>query len=236
MKSIITVFLFALLICGCSKKQTEKIGQNDSFQDTQIILNEEPKEKAFCYVNSKEGLRIRNKPGTDGEKIGSLKNKEKIEIIEKDTNIVEIDGIKSNWIKICTEDNVTGYVFGGYLESTLEDIETIQFAEGNYIDETGKYNAVIKYLGNQEFNVSTNYPMFVSMGLEANVVKLQKIFSSELLRIDLDGRGGLYNPMAIKFNDDKQLVFQNDRYEELYNEDGTVEESEVHSTDILKKQ
>lgn len=70
----------------------------------------------FYAVNSFEGLRVRNKPSLQAEKIGLLKYQETVRCIKIEKESVTIDGIKSNWYKVkSTETNLEGYVFGGYL-------------------------------------------------------------------------------------------------------------------------
>jgi hypothetical protein len=68
------------------------------------------------YVNSQEGLRVRDKPDLDGEKLFLLENNQKVIIFKKDINNVTIDGITGNWLYIRTNNNEgQGWVFGGYL-------------------------------------------------------------------------------------------------------------------------
>lgn len=53
----------------------------------------------YLYVNSPEGLRIRNKPDLSANKIGILYDRMKVKIISVGEETT-IDGIKSNWIKV----------------------------------------------------------------------------------------------------------------------------------------
>lgn len=65
-------------------------------------------------VNSFEGLRVRNAPSLDAEKIGLLEYQETINVLLIDNKDVVIDGITSKWYKIKSE-KYEGYVFGDYL-------------------------------------------------------------------------------------------------------------------------
>ena len=104
MKRIIISLLF-LIICfnGWS---AEKININKILQQKQIT-------KLYA-VNSFEGLRVRNAPSLDAEKIGLLEYQETVNVLLIDNKDVVIDGITSKWYKIKSE-KYEGYVFGGYL-------------------------------------------------------------------------------------------------------------------------
>ena len=73
------------------------------------------------YVDSLEGLRVRDNPTLSGKRICGLVNASPVKIVEvgKET---EIDGIKDNWVKILIpayewkgDSPEYGWVFGGYL-------------------------------------------------------------------------------------------------------------------------
>ena len=104
MKRKITSLLF-LIICfnGWS---AEKVNINKILQQKQIT-------KLYA-VNSFEGLRVRNAPSLDAEKIGLLEYQETVNVLLIDNKDVVIDGITSKWYKIKSE-KYEGYVFGGYL-------------------------------------------------------------------------------------------------------------------------
>jgi hypothetical protein len=104
MKRIIISLLF-LIICfnGWS---AEKVNINKILQQKQIT-------KLYA-VNSFEGLRVRNAPSLDAEKIGLLEYQETVNVLLIDNKDVVIDGITSKWYKIKSE-KYEGYVFGGYL-------------------------------------------------------------------------------------------------------------------------
>lgn len=84
-------------------------------------------EKDKKYVNSKNGLNLREKPTIDSNIIITIPNREKLEIIKYNKEDI-INGIKGRWVKINSGENV-GWVFSGYLSNT-ENI--------NFVQETNK--------------------------------------------------------------------------------------------------
>ena len=234
MKKVIFLIIFVISISGYSKNNNEKIKQPDASQLSQPVQEEKAKEKEFRYVNSIDGLRIRNKPGRDGKKIGSLKNKEKIEVISETSLIQTIDEIKSNWLEIKTENDITGYVFGGFLEKDLETIDIIQNVGGEYKNKAGWLSVTIKYKGMQEFIVSVTVPFLFEPKTET--VRVNNIYKDELFYSSIDGRGGLGGSRTIKFDNDKNLIWKEDIYECDFDEDyNPINETETHNMEILEK-
>jgi len=76
-------------------------------------------------VNPDEGLRVRDIPDLQGNKIYLLPNKSLVEVIKTDDKSVNIDGINSNWKQI-KYNNITGWVFGGYLQKENSEDDIIQ--------------------------------------------------------------------------------------------------------------
>lgn len=81
-------------------------------------------------VNSFEGLRVRNAPSLDAEKIGLLEYQETVNVLLIDNKDVVIDGITSKWYKIKSE-KYEGYVFGGYLTPICSFREFIEKRNNN---------------------------------------------------------------------------------------------------------
>ena len=82
------------------------------------------------YINSREGLRIRNSDDLSSSKIGVLYDRMMVKVISVGKQVT-IDGIKSNWIKILlpiqtlkSGHNEYGWVFGGYLTDNPEPFST----------------------------------------------------------------------------------------------------------------
>jgi hypothetical protein len=63
-----------------------------------------------------ESLILREQPTIHSKKITSLFNGRALKVIDYEERIVKINRIASNWYKVSTFDNKTGYVFGGYLK------------------------------------------------------------------------------------------------------------------------
>lgn len=241
MKNAVILFLtvLILLVAGCSKKEEPKPAQDAQIQQDQKTVQqtkiEQPVERDFRFVNSKEGLRIRNKPGTDGEKIGSLKNKEKVEVIAETTVIEKFGLTKARWLEIKTENNLSGFVFGGYLEKSLDIIDIIQQIEGEYTTDAYKFRVVIEYQGNQQFLVSV-YSVFSSDEPAEKLVKVGDIYTEDLFYSGIDGRGGIGGARVIKFDKDKNLIWQEDIYECDFDDDlNPINERESHESGILTK-
>lgn len=81
-----------------------------------ICLHSCSKKEEFIYSNAQSGLRIRNLPDLNSEKIAIFPYKEKALILEKNSELVEIDGLTNYWYKIKYL-NYTGWVFGAYTSS-----------------------------------------------------------------------------------------------------------------------
>ncbi len=88
-------------------------GTNKYFKNQKLVNT--------MYVDSLEGLRVRNEPSLSAKRVCGLPNALPVKIIEvgKET---KIDGIKDNWVKILLpayewkgENPEYGWVFGGYL-------------------------------------------------------------------------------------------------------------------------
>jgi hypothetical protein len=65
------------------------------------------------YVNSPEGLRIRNLPSINGERIGLLENFTKVNVVKEDLNVHNINGTEGRWVYISTP--IEGWIFDGFL-------------------------------------------------------------------------------------------------------------------------
>jgi len=237
-KVFILLIVSSLFFISCSKKdnnQTNSTVTQETKTEKEEISTEikvEEKTKEYVYVNSVEGLRIRKNSDAESEKIGSLKNKEKVELISKGKIPVEIDGITSTWYEIKTEEGIQGFAFGGYLEYSLHNVEIIQEVEGDYWDEKNSNNITIKYNGNGIMLVTTNIPIFLE---SQKSIEVNQILHNNLFEYTQDGRGGLSENFTVKFNNNKELILQDDRYEliNMFEEDSY--ERENHETTVFIK-
>jgi hypothetical protein len=73
----------------------------------------------IMLVNATLGLRVRNSPSLNSDRIGLLNYLTEVRIIEEDSNIVNIDGIEGKWVLVHTN-NIEGWIFDGYL-ITIDD-------------------------------------------------------------------------------------------------------------------
>jgi hypothetical protein len=132
MKSFILLFLnvfFLLISCKEKRSQINETTLNEENNDqNQTIV--EAKEvntiidlyyNEIMYVSSPEGLRVRDKPNLDGEKLFLLEKNHEVIVLKKDVSNVVIDGIVGNWVHIKSNSNeAEGWVFGGYLSLSKE--------------------------------------------------------------------------------------------------------------------
>ena len=95
----------------------------------------------IMYVNSIEGLRVREKPDLNSKKICTLPYRMVIKIVKIEEEVV-IDGIKDPWVKILLprnewNDDVQkyGYVFGGYLEKQQPAFDVNKVNIENFITQ-----------------------------------------------------------------------------------------------------
>jgi formylglycine-generating enzyme required for sulfatase activity len=115
MKRIINLFVFiTILITGCNKTNEIKPIIDENVNISTEIKEQEDLNKTM-YVNSPEGLRVRNLPGVNGDIIGLLDYLTEVKIIKEDYNIVSIEGIEGKWVNIITP--IEGWVFNGFLEN-----------------------------------------------------------------------------------------------------------------------
>jgi hypothetical protein len=132
MKKIIFFVCIIFLLVSCAKKRNDAIVQeNDvsSIHDEAEVLQADDESKPHAmYVNSKDGLRVRDMPGVAGNILDVLPHKSKIVIVGKSEQEDNIDGITGCWYSM-KMDELQGWVFGGYLKETVEEIGWYEFAE-----------------------------------------------------------------------------------------------------------
>jgi len=127
MKTKIFIYSFLLvLLLNCTKKSEVELIENNNVKETIHTSAEINLEESIVtmYVNSPEGLRVRNSPDINGERIGLLDDLTLVRVIKQDETTIDINGIKGKWTYIETE-NIQGWVFSGYL-SSLKPLRTIK--------------------------------------------------------------------------------------------------------------
>ena len=193
----ITVLLMVLLLAISANIGTKAAAQSRTNAQADIR-----------FVNAIGGLPLRKTLFIDSEIVCMLKNKEQVEVLSKSPSMTQIGMLYDYWYEVKTSDNKTGFVFGGYLEKSIERIDIIQKLEGEYINSKGTYYVTIENRGeswgNLMFRIKTNYPMFDKKLID---VKLADIYSKTLFYKAIDGRGGIDGEILIKFDDEKRLIF-----------------------------
>jgi len=73
-----------------------------------------------CIVKASSGLNVREEPNLDSKKVGKLTLNQTVSIIEGSNNILKVEDegntIEGYWVKVKSDNGISGYVFEGYLE------------------------------------------------------------------------------------------------------------------------
>jgi len=211
MKRLIGVILcLSLLMIACKKKQTEYISYTDD---------------KFMYVNAPDGLRVRDAPSADGEKIGLLKDFEMVRISKEEDKTVNIGGVDGKWVYIINP--IEGWIFDGFLEDYEPHIKrTSAIGEQEYIIEEkliGEWKIIdvsphnektewlVKYTPiRMNFNIGSNFEYGIFSGsfnyeLYKNVIELIGGWSYES---EMQGQKdyGTYYLTDIKFIDNDHIT------------------------------
>ncbi len=120
--------MIILLISGCTKQDTpssndtEMSIENETALDEELVLENdviepdapELPEPYRMYINSLEGLRVRDVPSLEGNRVALLADLTEVLVLTEGSDIVTIDGIHNRWMYI-ESGAIEGWVFGGYL-------------------------------------------------------------------------------------------------------------------------
>ena len=111
----LTVIILIVGFGACSTGETIKEPKNRSSENQSQLF------PRTMYVNAEAGIRKRSAPTTDSIRIGAYSHGEKIQVLEKSSTPVTIDGITNYWYKTKADLTFEGkfyeysWVFGGYL-------------------------------------------------------------------------------------------------------------------------
>ena len=133
--------MFVLTIsCSKNTKQNNKITMTET-----EITNEQSTEYKEAdispvlphggYIND-DNLRIRNNPDTNAEILGILNLGDYVSVIDITKQKTAVNNLENYWYKIITNENITGWIFGEYLELIISDIP-IEFIEKNWNSRFG---------------------------------------------------------------------------------------------------
>ena len=125
----------------------------DSPQEVQTSLNKP------MFVTATSGLLVRDEPGLDGNRLGSLDFGTVVTIVKEEGEAVNLDGVEGKWVYL--ESPVAGWVFDGYLGEVI--------AEG----ELGSVPREAITI----FDEKPEYPIYVEADLEGRGVRPYLIFS-----------------------------------------------------------
>lgn len=221
------------IFSGCSKKEAFLKTEENVLDQLSEISESIEEKRDYRFVNSKDGLRLRKSPGLDGEKIWFLDNKAKVEVISKVDMTTQIGMLFSDWFEVQTEEGLSGFVFGGYLEKDLNYLEFIQRIEGKYADPNGENFITIEPSVNNKFTLKNNYPIF-----EDHLVNIafKDLFTKRLFNFDIDGKGGIGGSYFVRFDENENLVFTEDRYILEFDDDlNIIDEQKIFNQVILEK-
>ena len=143
-KIVIKLFLIILVVvtASCtSNGKNRNIDEPDDSTYTDSLL-EMPGQESLTitmYVNAQEGLRVRNMPDLNGERIGVLDFGAEVLVTKEEENTVNIAGVEGRWAFVKT-DTIQGWVFGAYLaekipaEAQIDIEESFLTGEWAFID------------------------------------------------------------------------------------------------------
>jgi hypothetical protein len=146
MKSkILIILLICLFVFGCTKKDSKNSDdaitvQNE--QETEEKLVPEVDIEEYCYyrINSPEGISIRESASLNSNIINKYPDNFIVIASEVDPYLVEIDGIKSYWVRIGHANDPSGWIFGGYLKPIEEHpADSLGVNEYRYTDYKSAY-------------------------------------------------------------------------------------------------
>lgn len=150
MKKLLTALLSAAIMTGTASALTA--GYFEKNKNIDVL-----------YVDSPEGLRVRNMPDLIGKKTGVLFDRMAVKVISIGHE-VSIDGIKSNWVKILlpveslkNDEQVYGYVFGGYLTDSLKPFSTEGWTDADLNRYLSRFSWVTGERNYREFETGGKY-------------------------------------------------------------------------------
>jgi len=123
---LLFLYLVANLITYKKKVINDKIQQDI---DNMPISEVEVQNDIYrtMYVNASAGLRIRNYPDLNSDRIGVLDFGKMLFVTKGEPAIINIDGVDGQWVYVITED-IQGWVFDAY----LSDIDIEAFIIGHW--------------------------------------------------------------------------------------------------------
>jgi hypothetical protein len=167
MRKIINILVFIpILIIGCNKSTKIQTINEDiedaivqilpEIQGAEIQEQEQKILNKVMYVNSLEGLRVRNIPSINGDRIGLLDNLTEVTVVKEDDGFVVIDGIYGKWVNIIAP--IEGWIFDGFLENYEQHMERM-----DQIKNTFEKNIIGKWRVINASPISEEFELFLSL-------------------------------------------------------------------------
>ena len=119
-RKVYILLFVAMFFLACTERDnSESIIYEEAniIETTKIDISTIQKLNIIKFVNAPAGLRIRNSPDINTERIGGLVDLTRVSVIREDDHTVTIDGIDGQWAFI-DANGIQGWVFGGFLSST----------------------------------------------------------------------------------------------------------------------
>lgn len=107
------LIISASILISCKENATTKTAESP--QTVSLESRENPNQlNRTMYISADGGLRMRDKPSTDGSKIVTIPDKSEVLLTEETGDTITISGKNGRWSKIKYE-KYEGWVFGGFL-------------------------------------------------------------------------------------------------------------------------
>ncbi|MCB1202533.1 MAG: SH3 domain-containing protein [Leptospiraceae bacterium] len=136
------------------------------------------------FISAEGGLRMRDKPSVDGNRIVTIPDKSEVQFIEEKGDLISISGKNGKWSKI-KWNQYEGWVFGGFLQSTSNNNSNLKFPKalhGNWIlPKNANYIMVISDNDISRKDCLNAYPGYFQKieSIENNIIKYSDLDQSD---------------------------------------------------------
>lgn len=124
-KTFFIIIILLLTLTSCQKESEERDNSSEKTAEKvdQKVESEEKKEatlsyEIYRYVSAQAGLRMRDKPDLDGEKLGVIPYNTKVKMLQITGDKMFIAGETGYWTEV-DYNGSRGWVFGGFLSPTI---------------------------------------------------------------------------------------------------------------------
>ena len=186
MKKIISTAILALSFVLAQ-------AQEDAYKATGWLLfneNSEAKE-AFVLVSD---ANLREKPSTKAATVAQLPIATKVEILEKTTDSLTLNGFRAPWFRI-SANGKTGYLWSGILttvamSSEEETIKDVVFLAGisSYSEKDGRITIQVRAAKNGKEIAKTEFPSVGDIGYELSLTLKGSLFDNvkQVLSVEMN--------------------------------------------------